>query len=255
MQAVGMETAQNVVLQHETASIGDRIVAYIIDTLVLVAWFFLWLLMMIMVGGGDAMAVIFMVMVLPPWLLYHLVSELAMDGQSIGKRARNIKVARIDGGQPGIGQYLLRWVLRPVDTFSYIGLVVVLINGRGQRLGDLAAGTTVISLKPRLSLKDTLVAEVADTHEVRFSGAIRLSDAQVTLIRDVLANTKSGDRWSMIEELATKVRPAVGDPAEGMRAQEFLERVLKDHVYLATRQGPGRSAGGDQRMSFTSTPG
>jgi hypothetical protein len=170
-------------------------------------------------------------------MFYHLICEITMDGQSIGKRAKKIKVASVDGGQPRLGQYLLRWVLRPIDGFYYLGLVVVLINGKGQRLGDLAAGTTVVSLKPRMRLQDTLMTEVKAEHIVRFPEAVRLNDAQAAMIKEVLNNTQVKDRWTLVEEMATKVRTVIGNPGDGMKAMDFLRAVLQDYVYLTGRQG------------------
>jgi uncharacterized RDD family membrane protein YckC len=244
MHTVGIETAQNVVVRHEVASLGDRIVAYLIDALIVWSWFIGGVLMLVFLYDkidrkGDAewvLLFLFFLLVVMPVFLYDLVCELAMDGQSIGKRARKIKVARLDGGQPRLGQYLLRWLLRPIDSFYYLGLLVILINGKGQRLGDLAAGTAVVSLKPRLKLADTVVAEVPADHRVRFPGAIRLSDAQAALVREVLNNTTAHNRWAFIEELAAKVRTVIGDDGAGMKAMEFLETVLRDFVYLTRGQ-------------------
>jgi uncharacterized RDD family membrane protein YckC len=244
MQQVGIETAQNVVLDHEVASIGDRIVAYLIDALIIWGWvmfmFFMFAISAssVLRGAGTGFIILFLVVTFFPYAFYHLICELTMDGQSLGKRARSIKVARIDGGQPTLGQYLLRWILRFVDEFYWIGMVVILINGRGQRLGDLAAGTTVVSLKPRVRLKDTVMAEVAATHQVRFPGAVRMTDRQAAMIREVLNSTSVANRWTVMEELATKVRRVVGDEGAGMKAQQFLEVVLKDFVYITGGQEP-----------------
>lgn len=53
-----------------------------------------------------------------------------MDGKSVGKNVMKVKVVRIDGGQPTLGQYLLRWLIRPLDSLYGLGLVVVLIGSR-----------------------------------------------------------------------------------------------------------------------------
>lgn len=243
MAQVGIETAQNVVLDHEVASVGDRIVAYLIDGLVLFAWVFFWffLFALFSFGGMGARSGIFMfVIVLLPYLFYHLVCELTMDGQSVGKRARKIKVARIDGGQPTLGQYLLRWVLRPIDSFYGIGLVVLLINGKGQRIGDLAAGTNVITLKRRLRLQDTLLAEVPADHVVRFPEAIRLTDGQAAMIKEVLNEVAKNGHWTLVSDLAERVRGILGIRGEGLRDMEFLQAVLRDHVHLTTSTGTGQ---------------
>lgn len=240
MQHIGIETAQNVVVEHEVASIGDRIVAYILDALVLAGWVLLWFFLMGVLsgrGGPGTGWVIFMVLIVGmPYLFYHLVCEVTMDGQSIGKRARKIKVARLDGGQPGFGQYLLRWILRPIDGFYWLGLVVILINGRGQRLGDLAAGTTVVTLKQRLRLQDTLMTAVPADHRVTFPEVMRLNDAQAAMIREVLNTTKVKDRVRIIEEMAAKVRRAIGNEGSGLGSKEFLEIVLRDYVHLTGQQ-------------------
>lgn len=238
MSSIGIETAQNVVVQHEVASVGHRIVAYILDGLILGAWILVWFFILMFSEPGEVGAVILVVVfMLIPYFFYHLVCELVMDGKSIGKSVMNIKVARMDGGQPRIGQYLLRWLLRPVDGFYGLGLVVVLINGKGQRLGDMAAGTTVITLKQRMKLQDTLMTEVGAEHQVRFPEVVRLSDAQASMIKEVLNNTGVGNRPALLEEMANKVRRAIGNNGDGMNSGEFLRQVLKDYVHLTGQQG------------------
>lgn len=244
METVGIETAQNVVLHQEVASLGDRMVAYLIDSLVKIAWFlFLGVIAfgaMSVIDNSYGLLIVLVILALIPYLFYHLVSELLMDGQSIGKRARKIRVARVDGLQPTLGQYVLRWVLRPIDGFYYFGLVVILINGKGQRLGDLAAGTTVISLKTRLRAEDTLMTAVPPAHQVRFPEVARLNDAQAALIKEVLSNVKVGNRAELLREMAEKVSLVLGVTGAGMGAEEFLQAVLQDYVYITGQ--PGRSS-------------
>ncbi len=242
MHSIGIESAQNVVIQHEVASLGDRIVAYIIDMLVILAWIVVMaVLIFVSIDALEfgAVTVTLIVIAVVPYMFYHLVCEITMDGQSIGKRAQRIKVARLDGGQPTLGQYVMRWVLRPIDGFYWLGLVVILINGKGQRLGDLAAGTTVVSLKQRLRVQDTLMTDVAAEHQVSFPEAVRLSDAQAALIKEVISNTQVNDRWTLVEEMAAKVRAAIGNEGQGLKALEFLQAVLRDYVHLTGQAGKG----------------
>lgn len=238
MSEIHIETAQNVLVKHEVASVGHRIAAYLLDGVILGAWVFIWFMVLIFtIAHAEAATwLIGIVLIGIPYVFYHLVCELAMDGQSIGKRVMKIKVARVNGGQPRLGQYLLRWLLRPVDGFYGLGLVVVLINGRGQRLGDIAAGTTVISLKQRMQLRDTLMTEVAAGHQVRFPEAVRLNDAQAAMIKEVLQNIHVGNRWQLVEEMADKVRRAIGNNGEGLKSTEFLRAVLNDYVHLTGQQ-------------------
>lgn len=241
MSTVGIETAQNVVIHHEVASVGDRMVAWILDFLVKSAWFLLFTMVFFIIDLDDYESqIIYWTLVALPMSFYHLASELLMDGKSIGKSSMNIKVARLDGGQPTLGQYLLRWLIGPFDVWFYgIGLVVILINGKGQRLGDLAAGTTVVSLKQRTKLTETLLTEVREEHQVRFPEVTRLTDAQAALVKEVVTSTKQANRWALMEEMAAKVREATGITGDGMKAMEFLQAVLRDYVHLTGQQGAG----------------
>lgn len=241
MSTVGIETAQNVVIHHEVASVGDRMVAWILDFLVKAAWFLLFTMVFFIIDLDDYESqIIYWTLVALPMSFYHLASELLMDGKSIGKSSMNIKVARLDGGQPTLGQYLLRWLIGPFDVWFYgIGLVVILINGKGQRLGDLAAGTTVVSLKQRTKLTETLLTEVREEHQVRFPEVTRLTDAQAALVKEVVTSTKQANRWALMEEMAAKVREATGITGDGMKAMEFLQVVLRDYVHLTGQQGAG----------------
>lgn len=68
-------------------------------------------------------------------------------GQTVGKMLLGIKVVREDTGDvPGIGAAAIRTVLRIIDgIFAYlVAFITVLISGKNQRLGDMAAHTLVV---------------------------------------------------------------------------------------------------------------
>lgn len=228
METVRIETTQNVALHYEVATIADRGLALAIDWLVLAGYS---IAVMVVSGKLDLHPPewVYALLVMVPWTFYHLLCELLMDGQSLGKRVRNIKVARLDGGQPGLGHYLLRWMLRLIDSLFFIGAVVILFNGKGQRIGDIAAGTTVISLKRRGSLMETLALQLPEDHQVTFPDAAKLPDAQARLIKEVLANT-SAARNAAIEKLAGRCHAEFH--ANGLPPEQFLRTLLADHVFL-----------------------
>ncbi|MFZ1687299.1 MAG: RDD family protein [Flavobacteriales bacterium] len=232
MDAIRIDTAQNVGVDYEVASLGDRGLAWLFDVLILFAWMLMWIFL-------DQ----FFDFRLPEWvqvivfsvvlLLYDIVSEVSMNGQSIGKRARKIKVARLDGGRATLGQYIMRQVLRPIDWFffTFPGALVILINGKGQRLGDLAAGTCVVSMRKRTSLDDTLLVEVEQAHVPLYPEAVRLSDAQAQLIKEVLYRNHGDNRSHIILQAAEKVQLILNVRTD-QKPQDFLIRVLKDYVAL-----------------------
>lgn len=255
MSNIQIETAQNVMIHHEVAGIGDRIVAWLIDGLVKFAWIILWVMLFFIMDGtdwGETAVATYWILIWLPTAFYSLACELLMDGKSVGKGVMKIKVARIDGGQPTLGQYLLRWLIRPLDSLYGLGLVVLLINGKGQRIGDIAGGTTVVSLKQRTRLADTLLTEVRDTYEARFPQAVRLTDAQAALVKEVLGSTRIANRFAMVDEMAVKVRAATGITGDGMNNMEFLQTVLRDYVHLTGQQGAGTGHFQGQRATSPS---
>ena len=79
-------------------------------------------------------------------VLYYILSEGYL-GQTVGKMLLGIKVVREDNGEvPGLGGATIRTLLRIVDgLFSYlVAFISVLISGKNQRLGDMAAHTLVV---------------------------------------------------------------------------------------------------------------
>ena len=79
------------------------------------------------------------------WTLYYFFALESGGGQTVGKRAMNLKVVSADdGGEPTMQQYAMRTLARVIDTLG-IGLLVMLGTGdKRQRLGDIAARTSVV---------------------------------------------------------------------------------------------------------------
>jgi uncharacterized RDD family membrane protein YckC len=105
MYTVRVRTTQNVVIDYPLAGLGDRILAFLNDALILAAYAGLcWLAFDRLELVVDWITMLFIYI---PYLLYHLLFEIFMDGQSPEKRQRKIKVVRLDGTSPSIGNYLL----------------------------------------------------------------------------------------------------------------------------------------------------
>lgn len=78
---------------------------------------------------------------------YWILLEWLWRGQTIGKRLFKLRVVDATGLKLMPSQVILRNLLRPVDSlpvFYLVGGVVAFLNAKGQRLGDIAAGTAVI---------------------------------------------------------------------------------------------------------------
>jgi len=236
LSAIAITTTQNVAIEYETASVSDRILAALLDVLILAGYV---IGMSILFFGvfeargrfGLALSVILYL----PVFLYDLICELSMDGQSIGKRQMKIKVIRLDGAQPNLGNYFLRWLFRFIDVSCSMGGIAILtlmINGKGQRLGDIAAGTTVIKIKPQATLADTILTQLEENYRPVFAQAAQLSDQDLGIVKEVLdamaANPDLDDH--LVNKAKTAIAAKIGVETE-MNPRLFLRTVLKDYNY------------------------
>ena len=226
-------TTQNVEIEYETASLGERIGATLIDMLILFAYSFVVLAGVVqsIAHRSDDTAFTLMVVLVLPVLLYDLLCEIFMDGQSLGKKALKIKVVKLDGTQPGIGSYLLRWLLRFVEVWGSSGViaaVVILVNGKGQRLGDLAAGTTVVKLKPTATLADTIFAQIDPDYVPTFPQVTRLNDRDIAVIKEVINSREQRQNPVVLNTLVRKVKEVLEVDTD-LSAPKFLKTVVKDY--------------------------
>ncbi|TGE16270.1 RDD family protein [Hymenobacter elongatus] len=235
MSTIRIQTTQNVTLEYEVASISDRIGAALIDYALYFAWFMGWVFVTAALNldlGSVGMFLVFL-----PTLFYHLACEVFFNGQSLGKKALHSKVVRLDGTRPGLGDYLLRWILRPIDILSTSGalaLITILLNGRGQRLGDLAAGTSVVSLRPRRAAASPLAPPApAPGYVVVFPQAAQLTDHDVALVRQLLDRGLQQQNYLLLNEVATKIKGLTGIRTD-LHDEAFLRTILRDHAHIAT---------------------
>ena len=237
--SLDIRTAQNVPLALEPASIGERVLATIADGVVVVAY--VLFVVFVLVGGlglPDGVAVM-VVLLLIPITGYHLFFEVFFEGRTPGKMLLKTQVARTDGAQPTLAQYLLRWLLRFVDVTATSGtaaLISVAVTKRSQRLGDLAAGTTVVRRRQRVRLGEVLYPKAPADHVPEFPEAERLSDADVRTLRAVLVRLRLSKRDARSTALATRAKAAVERRLDmepvAMRPEPFLKAVVRDHVFL-----------------------
>lgn len=231
MDRVSIETTQNVRVDYEVASIGDRILAQLVDNLIFLGYF---IILSAFAGftrmfGGSALLGI---LLLCPVIFYHLVCEIFMDGRSVGKLVMKTKVVKLDGTQPSIGSYLLRWAFRILDTtlmYGAIATVTVIASGRGQRLGDMAAKTTVIKSKRKVALRDTILGQVDESYVPVFPQVANLTDKDIATIKEVLQLARIDQRWDLINQLAEKTKNVL-QIQTSMPDIQFLDTIIRDYT-------------------------
>ena len=162
-------TPELVTFEYQLAGIGSRILAQLIDFPVQV------LLLTLAVVGALALGSLFnngnlalIVALVAAFLLvwgYYIVCESAWSGQTLGKRVFGLRVVGDHGEPISVSQSFIRNLVRIVDFlpgFYGIGLVVLFLNGRGKRLGDMAAGTVVVREKATVKLSQLLAPTPAE---------------------------------------------------------------------------------------------
>lgn len=236
MYTISVRTAQNVLIHYPVASIGDRILAYLLDQLIKVLYFFAVIVLFINAEIREEWLII--VMFALPYLFYSLAFEIFMNGQTPGKRAMNIQVVRLDGTPPSIGGYVIRWLFALLEftvSSGIIAVITVLVTGKGQRLGDVVAGTAVIKLiKQEVFTSSQVFVSPDETYQPTFNQVIALTEQDVELIQQALeVNRTQGNSKPMLMA-ADRVKSLLGIQTD-MAPVKFLYTIVKDYQHHASK--------------------
>ena len=159
MRTINITTVHNVNITYKAAPLGSRILAWGIDTgLLIFTGVFIMILLLITselnfdkINFDHPATLLPLFFTILPLMMYNLLCEIGMKGQTIGKNIMKIRVISMDGSPLSIGQCLIRWTLRLIDIHLSSGLPAILtiaFKERGQRIGDIAAKTAVIEDLP-----------------------------------------------------------------------------------------------------------
>lgn len=233
MEQFQIETAQNISIRQNTAHLGERMIAYIIDSFIIVVYVVLTILLLVTmdVEFEDQWA-FYMVLNLPAFL-YYVILETLMDGKTVGKSLVNIRVVKLDGSKPNFSSYFVRWVLRILDvalSSGGVAVLTILLRGKGQRVGDIAAGTTVISEKKRVSVKDTLLSELPEEYAPKFPQVTVFKDREMQTIKELYTAAKRNGDHNVIISLSDQIKKVTGINTE-LKAIDFVDVIIKDYSY------------------------
>ncbi|SFU55413.1 Uncharacterized membrane protein YckC, RDD family [Pustulibacterium marinum] len=236
MTNLAINTAQNVNIAYKTVGLGERIVAFLIDGIILLTY--LGIIESIMeisnIFSSDRWTEIgFYSLFALPALTYSLYCNILFDGRTVGKIIMKIKVVREDGKPTAWNHYLVRWLLRFIDIwmfFSAIGVLSIMFSDKKQRVGDAAAGTIVISTKNSQKISSTILEELDEDYTPVFSSVIQLTDKDVNIIKEVYQIAIKSADFRTLSMLRAKVSETIQTNSE-LYDKQFIETVLKDYNY------------------------
>ncbi len=235
-----INTTQNVNLNYKIVSIGERIIAFLIDAFIL----YLYAILVRLIG--DAIGYVYddrwtqrglVSLIFLPAMGYSLFMHSIFNGRTIGKMLLKMRVVRLDGTPVHWSNYLVRWMLRLVDIwifFGSIGLLTILFSERRQRLGDAAAGTVVISTRNKLTVSHTILEEVEEEYVPKFTNVTLLSDKDVRLIKETYQIAKRSNDYKTLNALRIKVDSILKTNSE-LYDKQYLDTVLKDYNYYTQK--------------------
>lgn len=240
MENLQINTTQNVNLDYKIVGIGERIVAFLIDGLILYMYAYLVSLISDAIGyvyedtwtqRGLAMLIFL------PAMFYSLLMHSLFNGKTVGKMLLKMRVVRLDGTPVHWSNLLVRWMLRLVDIWIFlgsIGILSILFSEKRQRVGDAAAGTVVISTKKKTKVSHTILEEVEEAYVPQFTNVTLLTDKDVRLIKETYQIAKKSGDFKTLTALRVKV-DSILKTNSNLYDVQYIDTVLKDYNYYTQK--------------------
>ncbi len=151
--SAGIVTPEAVLLEFDSAGVGSRVIAELIDLAAMFA-----ALMALLFGAGALSSfgeagstIVVISMIVSIFLIfvgYPVAIEALWNGRSLGKAAMGLRVVTQEGGPIRFRHAAIRGIFGLVEIYVFTGAVAVfaiLFSRRSQRIGDMVAGTIVVS--------------------------------------------------------------------------------------------------------------
>ena len=232
-----IRTAEHVRLAYPLAGIGNRFLAAFLDGLFIalgiagLTLLFLTATERLHLRGlaQAALGGVFLVvelLVLP--FAYYVLLETLWNGQTFGKRLVGVRVIREDGSPVGFFQVAARNLARVIDVLPpalAADIAVMMLSAKGQRLGDLIAGTVVVKARFERDFQRLRTKGADDAPRLTVRG---LSGEAQRLVREFVLREPAlsvAARVAVARSVAAGVRPLVPESGEYPDDVAFLRAV------------------------------
>ncbi|NSL90313.1 RDD family protein [Chitinophaga solisilvae] len=249
MSNIKIPTSFNIDLEFETADVMKRFLAWLIDFGIRFAYYLLvYRTITSFMGSGTVSMttgnVLLILILILPILLYFPLTEITMGGQTPGKMVMKLKVVSLTGNRPTVSQHLIRWIFRMVESPAlfmafFIPVIIPAVSiarsPYSQRLGDVVAGTIVISTKRSGSIEETIFRDMSEIdYQPQFPQILKLTDRDMNKVKDLLDKALRAKDDELAARVAFRVKEVLHIESD-LSHTAFLETVLNDYNYYTTR--------------------
>ncbi len=257
---VDVETPELVVISYSIAGVGSRVLAALTDLAICFGTLLVVLVAVAVLDPSDgsssglsaswAMAFLILVQFVILWG-YYVLFEGLMDGQTPGKRIHRLRVVREGGFSVTFAVSAVRNLVRIVDmqpVFFYLaGLGSILITRRGQRLGDVVAGTLVVREAVRTTAARSAASPPAASADSSANDApalqTALSEEEYRILGQVVSRWDTLDvsrRDALARGFADHLGEVLLDDGRALR-----DRLLALHAHEQRARARGVSSRGE----------
>ncbi len=225
-------------VEYELSSLISRCVAFLLDVVILTVS---GLIIALIVQGifGRAADIVMYFTLFPVIFFYSLAFEHFNNGQSIGKKALNIRVIKADGEKTHFLDYVMRWVFRIVDIYSFVGAVAslgILASSKNQRLGDFLANTVVVKVgkTERMKLQNLMRLNKMKAYTPTYPQVIKMKEESMLIVKETIERSTKNPNYAhqkALELLVKKMEKELTLEAPKDKIL-FLKTLLKDYVVL-----------------------
>lgn len=236
---IDITTAQNVVIDYKAASVTERFFAWALDIVFLALIIGALSIIILIITPAELQRTVMIYTITPLSLLYHLLSEIFLNGASLGKQIVGLRVVKINAEPVSIYDYFLRWAFRIIDisgSFGILGAITISSSPKNQRIGDYLADTAVIKISKtdRFALYKITELDSLSQYEPQYPEVTTFSEGDMLVIKEVIDRNNRYDNEvykNILYQTIDHIEQTLGIKAK-TRNIEFLKTLIKDYVAL-----------------------
>lgn len=265
MALITVNTPFNIDLEFSLAPFYKRMLAWVIDLLVIFVYCYIMIFFVYGAVAGksqlnqmmESKLSLFLTTttILIPVMAYNLLFEVFMNGRSPGKYFLGIKVINMEGASATLSQLMLRWILflpnyclivvvgidspgALIGVMMLLGIVAlpdvicIAVTKHSQRFGDLAAGTVIVDTKYSMDIQETIYVDLEGVEYVPvFPQVLKLTDRDINGIRNLLNGKATGETENYMLRVAYRIEEVLQIKMNG-EPKYFLQTLLIDYNFL-----------------------